>query len=257
MNTYCKYLQICKICRDVCFSVAWCTGDPGMYGIKLSNQVYTTLGSSCNRMLIGKTFWKGLALPKLLYASETIFYTRDLEKLPTFDNRAYRAILDVPIYTANGFLRGEIGASTPLSRDMKTKILFVKHITNDNTNAILKEVIIKELNEKQTEWSKIVCQYMRNLNFNINSITTISTNLIKKKINEFDTNKWRQEIAEKSTLTRYRTQKNIIEETKWFRNGFKYSLLMKARADVLKLNWRNHGDNENMMCKLCNEQTET
>ena len=61
----------------------------------------------------------------------------------------------------------------------------------------------------------------------------------------------------KSTLQRYKEYKNFIEETKWFRNGFQYSLMMKARADVLKLNWRNHGDTPNKLCKLCNEQNET
>ena len=225
-------------------------------GIKLSNQTYTTLGPSCNRMLIGKTFWKGLALPKLLYASETIiFYKKDLEKLQTFDNRAYRAILDVPIFTAIAYLRGEIGASSTLTRDMKTKILFVKHITNDNTNSILKYIIEKELNEERTEWSKIVCRYMSNLN--LENIFFLSINLIKNRINEFDTNRWKEEIAEKTTLTRYKNYKNNIEEIKWFKNGFKYSLMMKARADALKLNWRNHRDEANKICDLCKEQIET
>ena len=61
----------------------------------------------------------------------------------------------------------------------------------------------------------------------------------------------------KTLLTLYRTHKNNIEEIKWFRNGFQYSLMMKARADALKLNWRNHGDPSNMICKLCNTHNET
>ena len=39
-----------------------------------------------------------------------------------FDNRAYRIILQLPINTASSFLKGETGASTFLSKDMKNKI---------------------------------------------------------------------------------------------------------------------------------------
>ena len=65
-------------------------------------------------------------------------------------------------------------------------------------------------------------------------------------------------MSELSTLSRYRNFKDSIREVKWFKNGHKYSLMMKARSDTLKLNWRNHGFDENdKKCPLCKEQTET
>ena len=43
---------------------------------RLGSQLYSVLGNCCNRMLIGKTFWKGLALPNLLYASDIMVYNK-------------------------------------------------------------------------------------------------------------------------------------------------------------------------------------
>ena len=60
----------------------------------------------------------------------------------------------------------------------------------------------------------------------------------------------------KETLRRYREYKKNIEETSWIRNGFKYELLMRARADALPLNWRRFYS-DSKTCKLCNTEDET
>ena len=65
-------------------------------GLKYSNQFYSILGNACNRMLIDKTFWKGLVLPNILYASEIITFTiEEIKEFPKLDNRAYRFILNL------------------------------------------------------------------------------------------------------------------------------------------------------------------
>ena len=94
---------------------------------KFVSQIFALLGNSCNRMLIGKTYWKGLVLPAILYCSEIIVFTEEeIKKLQTCDNKAFRYILQVPEYTAIEFLRGEIGASCSKARDMKNKIFILK-----------------------------------------------------------------------------------------------------------------------------------
>ena len=58
--------------------------------IKFTNQLYSILGTSCNRMLIGKTFYKGLVLPNIIYASDVILYSKhELNELQKTDNKAY------------------------------------------------------------------------------------------------------------------------------------------------------------------------
>lgn len=63
---------------------------------KMSNVLYSVLGRSCNRMLIGKTFWKGMALPYFLYGQEAILYNKgQIQKLQLTENKAFRTILQV------------------------------------------------------------------------------------------------------------------------------------------------------------------
>ena len=43
-------------------------------GTKLCNYMTSVIGGSCNRLLIGKTFWKNVALPGILYGQEVMIY---------------------------------------------------------------------------------------------------------------------------------------------------------------------------------------
>ena len=61
---------------------------------KYLSQMFSILGNCCNRMLIGKTFWKGLALTNLLYGADVINFTKtELDNLQIKDTKAYRIIL--------------------------------------------------------------------------------------------------------------------------------------------------------------------
>lgn len=42
---------------------------------KLANLTYPVIAQSCNKILIGKTFWKSIVLPTVLYASSILAYT--------------------------------------------------------------------------------------------------------------------------------------------------------------------------------------
>ena len=61
---------------------------------------------------------------------------------------------------------------------------------------------------------------------------------------------------ERSTLVLYRKYKLEIKQEKWFRNGYKYEIMMKARSNTLRLAWREKGDEEKL-CKLCRKEEET
>ena len=49
--------------------------------------------------------------------------------------------------TAISALRGDVGASLQATRDMKTKILFIKHILRDNN--LLKEIFLQQFDNKK------------------------------------------------------------------------------------------------------------
>ena len=225
---------------------------------KMNNILFSVLGNSCNRLLIGKTFWKGLAIPSFLYAQEILCYNKaEIEKLQREDYKAYRSILQLPIYTAVEFLRGEVGASSMWARDVKSKLLFVKHALTEEGNEVLKCVMEKNLETNSSKFAKVVSAYMEQLNVNMNEVKSLSINQIKNKIKEVDTEMWKRKMTEKSTLSIYRGKKKEIEEVEWFRNGSKYQLMMKARSNTLKLNWRKWGTEAEKICDLCKESVET
>ena len=95
---------------------------------KLCNHLFSIIGNSCYRMLIGKTYYKRLALLNILYGQETVIFNKnDLDRLQIIENKAFRFIFQVPTYTAIEYLREEVGASDMQSRDMKSKIHYLKH----------------------------------------------------------------------------------------------------------------------------------
>ena len=232
-----KYLGVLLDNKKSCFNSQKCKIFTN--GLKLSNQIFSVLGNCFNRMLIGKTFWKGLALPNLLYATECIpFCKTEIDKFQKLDNRAFRYILDVPLYTAREFLRGEIGASSAISRDIKTKFIFIRHALQETSNKLLQQIITTDLEKKITKWAVKVHEYMEDTNLTLTQIRLLSKDQIKRKINEWDRDRWLNSMQEKSTLMRYRENKTQVQECTWLKNGYQYSLMMRARADALNLKWR-------------------
>ena len=227
-------------------------------GNRMFGVIYSILGRSCNRLLIGKTFWKNMALPNILYGSEAICLNKNtLDKLQVIENKAYRAILQLPQYTPSEFLRGEIGASSVYSRDIKSKLLYLQSILKSNANTLLKNIIVKELEVSELKWIKTVQRYLNEAGLNLENLKEYSANQIRRVINDKDTREWRESMENKSSLLIYRSFKVQIEEIKWFRNGGKWSIMIAARANTLRLGWREWELEEGKICKLCREENET
>merc|ERR1711888_40940 len=93
-------------------------------------------------ILIGKTFWKGVALPSILMGNQVVNLNLTQEReLQTIENGVYRKILGGGPAVLET-MRGDIGASLMESRLMENKILFVKSIIEGN-NELMKEIIKK------------------------------------------------------------------------------------------------------------------
>ena len=68
--------------------------------------------------MIGKTYWKSIVLPSILYGVNIMHFTKtEIKKLQQIENGVYRGILGAPKYAATCTLRGEIGSS-----DMRTRL---------------------------------------------------------------------------------------------------------------------------------------
>ena len=77
----------------------------------MTNITYSIIEKDCNRLLIGKTYWKSIVLLSILYGVNVINLSEDdIKDLQVFENDVYRTILNAPGYAPNT-LRSEIGSS--------------------------------------------------------------------------------------------------------------------------------------------------
>ena len=207
--------------------------------------------------MIGKVFWKGVALPSLLHSTEAIFLTKDeINKLQTLENKAYRLILRAPRYTPNSALRAEVGASCHYTRDIKTKLNYVRYIMKDNGNQIVKDIFLDQFEKQSTKWARVIKKYLQVLNVNLQGLVNMKD--LDKSIKEIDSNLWKDEIQQKSTLKNYLIWKNNIkEEEKLYGNGLDSAILFRARTNTLDLQWRKRFIGEDTKCKLCQEEEKT
>ncbi|XP_064116580.1 uncharacterized protein LOC135222424 [Macrobrachium nipponense] len=120
---------------------------------KLANLTYSVIEKSCNKVLLGKTFWKNIALPSVLYGTNVVNLTdTEIEKLQRIENGVYRKILGACRSTVVAILRGEIGASSMKSRIMSGKLSHVNNTINGRKE-LLKKIII-DMQEKERKWWK-------------------------------------------------------------------------------------------------------
>ena len=249
-----KYLGIMIENSRMCFNLQ----KKKLYesGLKFVNMIYSILGKCCNRMLIGKTYWKGLVLPNILYGTDVIgMRSEDISKLQTLDNMAYRFILKVPKYTAIEFLRGEVGASAAISRDMKNKLMFLRHALSSDENPLLKQIVLSDIQNKCTKWAKNIADYLNELNISLTDACNARRDHLEDKIRKWDSQKWKANMEPKKTLVLYKEMKQNPDEVKWFKNGYKYAIMMQARSNSLNLGWRGLTDDKNKLCRICNLNT--
>ena len=91
--------------------------------IKMANITYSILTRSCARLLIGKVYWKSIALPTILYGANVIDFTKtEIQKLQRIENSVGRKIMNAPSYTQEAALRREIGISSMKGRIMEGQI---------------------------------------------------------------------------------------------------------------------------------------
>ena len=157
---------------------------------------------SCNIILIGKTYWKSAALPAILHGSEAIYISNTyLANLQKEENKALRYIVNDRRKTAISALRGEFGISLQSTRDMKSKIFFLKHILQHNS--LLKEIFLYEFEEKKpSKWMKQVKKYMLDLQFTLHTIEYSKPKYIRKIINEFDDKLWHEDLQRNRVHTK-------------------------------------------------------
>ena len=211
---------------------------------KMANLTYCIIEKSCNKLLIGKTYWKNIILPSILYGTNIINLSEDdIRELQTIEYGVYRSILNAPPYAPNTTLRGEIGASLMKKRIMNGRLNYMKSIQSGR-NEILHTILDKLIIEQGTKWMKTTQKYMDEVKLKVTDIEMQSKEEIKQKLIAWDNKQWKHEIESKSSLLIYRQYKDKIQEENIYDNRPSSTIFYKARTNTLPLNDRNRHKNK-------------
>ena len=121
---------------------------------------------------------------------------------------------------------------------------------------LLKEIFIDMMENQKSNWAKIIKNYLKELDLIIYSL--VNTTDLDKRIKEFDSKAWREEIELKTSLTQFiRWKTEIKEEEKLYGNGLDSAILFRARTNTLDLQGRKRINQEDTICPLCQKEEET
>ena len=94
---------------------------------------------SCNKLLVGKTWWKCGIVPGCLLGVGVMNLGKgEVDIMQKLENRIYRQLLGAQGYAPNATLRGEVGASLMKTRIIDSKLTLVKGMLVSNSTRIKK-----------------------------------------------------------------------------------------------------------------------
>ena len=192
--------------------------DVCMKGRKMTSMTYSVIHKSWNRVLIGKTYWKSVIMPSLLYGSSVFCWNlSDIGKLQRCENAVWRCVLGAPSYAPLVTLQGEVGYSSMKVRDMKGKLIYEKHVRNGE-NELLKRMYDDMCEWNKCKWIETVKAYREKVGMQVSELDDMSKDCIKRKVYAWESDRWNEERMQKVTLGVYNECKNEIKDEGLYEN---------------------------------------
>ena len=119
----------------------------------------------------------------------------------------------------------------------------------NSNNYLVKQINNKNFQDKRQRG--MINEYMKNILTTRNELETLSPSEIKSRVHNYDTEIWKNKMANKPTLHIYRQFKVRIQDDNIYENDHASCLLFRCRSNTLKLNWRNRLTGEDTCCRLC------
>ena len=161
----------------------------------------------------------------------------EIKKFKVVENNVLRKLTGGRITTAKVALRVDIGAPAMKTRFIESKILMVKNILEGENNST--RVILEKERENKSKWNNQLNKYLEEIGIKYEDIERLKRSTIRRKIREWDTDKWKKEVEEYSKIDIYKAFKKEIKEEKCYDNRPESNLLFLARTNSLKLNSEN------------------
>ena len=222
----------------------------------MATQVNKVIETSCNKLIVGKTWWKcGILSGILLGAGVMNFNKEQITKLQTIENRVYRGILGAIYNTPISVMRGEIGSSLMETRIIESKLTLVRSMI-ESENKLVKDILGKVRGIEKNPWNKKLEEYLGKVGLNYEDLKTMNKKAIKNRVREWDNEKWREEMDKLSSIGIYRHWKRRIREERCYDNTEASTILFGARANALRLNNRKRHGGGDTTCDLCGVERE-
>ena len=222
---------------------------------KLGNLAYSVTMKSCHKVMIGKAYWKSMALPSILYGAEVVqILERDLATLQRIENSVLRKILNAPSYACIAAMRGEVGIGTMKSRIARKKLQYLRYIKQGN-KALLTD-IWEKTKDRMGKWYKEMLKYMRWAEIEERELEYMTKEEVKKAIAKVVEKEWKNEVDRRTTLKIYKCFKSEMQQENMYSNNPSSTLWFKARANCLKLNDRKRFLKMEMKCEVCGDEKE-
>ena len=222
---------------------------------KMGKLAYSVMARACNRIEIGKTYWKNVVLPSALYGENVVvFREREIEQLQVAENEVLRRMVGAPGYVALAGVRGEIGIGTMKGRIVRSRLQYIRAIAQGD-RALLGWTW-EEMRRGKGEMIESIRKYCRWVGIVEEDLGTISKGELKGKIAEVQDRLWREELGRKSTLELYRTWKTEMGQEDSYDGRPDSIVWFRARTNCLTLGDRNRHQGQETDCFMCGQETE-
>merc|ERR1712055_1062405 len=111
---------------------------------------------SADKVIVGKAFWKQMAVPSILFGRAVVPTCNTLAKaIQRKENKVWRHTMGIGGYSTVAALRGELGASMMKTRVMETTLQYVREVMNGKFENV-KEMMADTIKKRVGNWYKIV-----------------------------------------------------------------------------------------------------
>merc|ERR1711874_5383 len=232
-----------------------------LFLINAEKQVYTLIGQirkSADKVLVGKAIWKLMCLPSVLFGRAVVPTNKTrVEGLQRLENKVWRFLMGVGGYSTVDAVRGEMGASLVESRIMETMLLYARDAMKGSFQNI-KNMMEDTMTVKKGKWYNSMKDHLRKLNISWDNLIEMPRAEIKRRVKDYDTERWRTSLQDIRTQKYYVLGKKKFGYDFCYRNNYDSTFLAKARLNALKLEEQiSRGkDWYDSTCKLCRQTEE-
>ena len=222
---------------------------------KMGKIAYSVMARACNRIGIGKTYWKNVVLPSALYGGNVVVWReRDIEQLQVAENEVLRRMVGAPGYVALAGVRGEIGIGTMKGRIVRSRLQYIRAIVQGDRKLLISTW--EEMRRGKGEMMESIRSYCRWLGIEEGELGVIRKGELNGKIAEVQDRLWREELGRKTTLELYRNWKTEMRQEDNYDGRPDSTIWFRARTNCLRLGDRNRHVGGETECFICGEETE-